>query len=151
MRIFERWYFGLCWDLRLTRVIISWRFWFFFQDVSKLYFCMVKYLIFYNSSFALRYILMQMARPQRNTPIVLIITSVNPVHNAPVPPPPPRYLLWTGSNLSSCTVVVNAPRSCWPNVIQKKKDKKRSKYVALDFSAHYLLFIIYFVSSFLLI
>jgi hypothetical protein len=29
---------------------------------------------------------------------------------------------------------VNAPRSCWPDVIQKKKDKKKSKYVALDFS-----------------
>jgi hypothetical protein len=33
----------------------------------------------------------------------------------------------------------------------KKKDKKRSKYVALDFSAHFLFFIFYFVSSFLLI
>jgi len=85
---------------------------------------------------------------------------------------PPRYLLRTGSNLSSCTVVVNAPRSCWPDVIQKKKDKKRSKYVALDFSektnpkkkdkkrskyvaldfsAHFLFYFIYFVSSFLLI
>jgi len=49
-------------------------------------------------------------------------------------PPRPRYLLRIGSNLSSCTVVVNAPRSCWLDVIQKKKDKKRSKYVALDFS-----------------
>jgi len=63
----------------------------------------------------------------------IIIISVNPVHNAPVPPPR-RYLLRTRSNLSSCTIVVNAPRSCWPDVIQKKKDKKRSKYVALDFS-----------------
>jgi hypothetical protein len=82
--------------------------------------------------------------------------------------PPPPYLLPTGSNLSSCRVVVNAPRS----VIQKKKDKKRSKYVALDFSektnpknknkkrskyvaldfsAHFLFFIFYFVSSSLLI
>jgi len=76
-------------------------------------------------------------------------TSVYPVHNAPVPPP--CYLLWTGSNLSSCTVVVNAPRSCWPDMIQQKKDKKRSKYVTLDFSAHLLFFIFYFVSSFLLI
>jgi len=49
-------------------------------------------------------------------------------------PPPRRYLLRTGSNLSSCTVVVNAPRSCWQDIIQKKKDKKKSKYVALDFS-----------------
>jgi len=48
-------------------------------------------------------------------------------------------------------VVVNAPWSCWPDVIQKEKDKKRNKYVALDFSADYLLFIIYFFSSFLLI
>jgi hypothetical protein len=52
----------------------------------------------------------------------------------PCPPPLRHYLLQTGSNLSSYTVVVNAPRSCWPDVIQKKKDKKRSKYVALDFS-----------------
>jgi hypothetical protein len=29
---------------------------------------------------------------------------------------------------------VNAPRSCWPDIIPKKKDKKRSKYIALDFS-----------------
>jgi hypothetical protein len=43
-------------------------------------------------------------------------------------------LLLTGSNVSSCTVVVNAPQSCWPDIIQKKKDKKKSKYVALDFS-----------------
>jgi hypothetical protein len=35
-------------------------------------------------------------------------------------------LLRTGSNLSSCTVVVNAPRSCWPDVIQKKKIKKEA-------------------------
>jgi hypothetical protein len=66
----------------------------------------------------------------------------------PPPPPPRRYLLRTGSNLSSCTVVVNVPQSCWPDVIQKKKDKKRSKYVALDFSAHYLLFIIYYLFCF---
>ncbi len=60
-------------------------------------------------------------------------------------------LLRTRSNLSSCTVVVNAPWNCWPDVIQKKKDKKRSKNVALDFSADFLFFIFYFVSSFLLI
>jgi len=29
---------------------------------------------------------------------------------------------------------VNAPQSCWPDIIPKKKDKKKSKYVALDFS-----------------
>jgi hypothetical protein len=55
-----------------------------------------------------------------------IITNVYPVHNAPVAPPPPLLT-------SPATVVLNAPRSCWPDVIQKKKDKKRSKYVALDF------------------
>ncbi len=63
------------------------------------------------------------------------------MHNAPVPPPPRRYLLRTGSNLSSYTVVVNVPRSCWPDVIQKKKKKNRSKYVALDFSAHFYFFL----------
>jgi uncharacterized protein YktB (UPF0637 family) len=41
---------------------------------------------------------------------------------------------------------VNAPRSCWPNVIQKKKDKKRSKYVTLDFSAHFLFCFFIFVN-----
>ncbi len=85
--------------------------------------------------------------------IHLTFTSGNPVHNAPVPPPPP--LLTSDRKqpllLHSCTVVVNAPRSCWPDVIPKKKDKKRSKYVALDFFAHFLFFIFYFVSSFLLI
>ncbi len=43
------------------------------------------------------------------------ITSVYPVHNAPVP-------LLT----SPATVVVNDPRSCWPDVIQKKKIKKEA-------------------------
>jgi hypothetical protein len=46
--------------------------------------------------------------------MIIYITSVNPVHNA--------------------TVVVNATRRGWPDVNKKKKDKKRSKYVALDFS-----------------
>jgi uncharacterized protein YktB (UPF0637 family) len=41
---------------------------------------------------------------------------------------------------------VNAPRSCWLDVIQKKKDKKRSKYVALDFSAHFLFCFFIFVN-----
>jgi hypothetical protein len=60
MRIFERWYFGLCWNLRLVIgvMIISWRilvsctefFW-------RLHFCMVKYLNFHHSSFAIRYFL----------------------------------------------------------------------------------------------
>ncbi len=36
-----------------------------------LYFCMVKYLSFHNSSFALRYFLMWMARPQCDTPLVI--------------------------------------------------------------------------------
>jgi hypothetical protein len=65
-----------------------------------------------------------------------IYTSVYPVHNAPVAPPPPLLT-------SPATVVVNVPWSCWPDVIQKN--------IALDFSAHFLFFIFYFVSSFLLI
>ncbi len=53
MTIFERWYFGLCWNLRL--VIISWRiFGFFWRIFWRFYFCMVKYLSFHNSCFALR-------------------------------------------------------------------------------------------------
>jgi hypothetical protein len=39
---------------------------------------------------------------------------------------------------------MNAPQSYWPDVIQKKKDKKRSKYVALDFFTHFLFFIYLF-------
>jgi hypothetical protein len=59
MRIFQRWYFGLCWNLRLVkRVIISWKiFGFFLRIFWRLYFDMVKYLSFLNSSFALRYFL----------------------------------------------------------------------------------------------
>jgi hypothetical protein len=76
--------------------------------------------------------------------LIKINTSVYPVHNAPVAPPPPLLT-------SLATVVVNALRSCWPDIIQKKKDKKKNKYVALDFFAHFLFFIFYFVSSFLLI
>jgi len=63
-------------------------------------------------------------------------------------PPLRRYLFRTGSNFSSCTVVVNAPRSYWPNVIQKKKDKKISKYVALDFSTHFLFYFLIFFLHF---
>jgi hypothetical protein len=37
---------------------------------------MVKYLSFYNSSFALRYFSMQMARPQCNTPQVVMIWGI---------------------------------------------------------------------------
>jgi hypothetical protein len=43
------------------------RFWFFW----RLYFWMVNYLSFHNFSFALTYFLMQMAKPQCDTPIVL--------------------------------------------------------------------------------
>jgi len=50
---------------------------------------------------------------------------VNPVHNALVPPPP--AVTYFGPEATS-------PQSCWLDIIQKKKDKKRSKYVALDFS-----------------
>ncbi len=75
-------------------------------------------------------------------PLLLLMCTRCIMH--PWPPPPPRPYLLLLQRL-----FVNAPRSCWPDVIQKKKDKKRSKYVALDFSAHFLFF--YFVSSFLLI
>ncbi len=63
MRIFERWYFGLCWNLIeiIYRVIIYLEgFWFLSEEIFwRLYFCMVKsYLSFHNSSFALRYVSM---------------------------------------------------------------------------------------------
>jgi hypothetical protein len=41
---------------------------------------------------------------------------------------------------------VNAPRICWLDVIQKIKNKKRSKYVALDFSTHFLFCFLIFVN-----
>jgi len=40
---------------------------------------------------------------------------------------PPLAVTYFGPEATS-------PQSCWPDIIQKKKDKKRSKYVALDFS-----------------
>jgi hypothetical protein len=61
MRIFERWYFGVCWNLRL--IIELWYlegFWFLLKDFFKgfffgrFFFCMVKYLKFLNSSFRLK-------------------------------------------------------------------------------------------------
>jgi len=46
----------------------------FFQRIFwRLYFCMVKYLSFHNSPFALKYFLMLMARPQCDTPLFLIL------------------------------------------------------------------------------
>jgi hypothetical protein len=67
MGIYERWYFGLCRNLRISyyRVMISWRIFIFiyfylnFEFILRgffwrLYFCMVKYFNFHNSSFALR-------------------------------------------------------------------------------------------------
>jgi len=54
MRIFERWYFGLCWNLRL--VIELWYLERFLREFSwRLYFCVLKYLNFHNSSFPLRF------------------------------------------------------------------------------------------------
>jgi len=48
--------FGLCWNLRLVRVIMTWRILVSFRGYFwRLYFWMVKYLSFHNSSFALRY------------------------------------------------------------------------------------------------
>jgi hypothetical protein len=54
MRIFERWYFCLVLRLEISYrvIIISWRILVFFQSIFwRLYFCMVKYLSFHNSSF----------------------------------------------------------------------------------------------------
>jgi hypothetical protein len=58
MRVLESWYFGLCWNLRLInyRVLISWRILVSFRGFfRRSYFCMVKYLSFHNSPFALIY------------------------------------------------------------------------------------------------
>jgi hypothetical protein len=51
VRIVERWYFGLCWNLRLViKVITSWRILVSFGGFfEKCIFCMVKYLSFHNS------------------------------------------------------------------------------------------------------
>jgi hypothetical protein len=46
---------------------------FFKRIFERLYFCMVKYLSFHNSSFALRYVLMSMARPHCDTPLVYFV------------------------------------------------------------------------------
>jgi hypothetical protein len=56
MRIFERWYFGLCWNLRLVIELykILKDFGFSKRIFWTLYFCMVKYLSFHMSSFALK-------------------------------------------------------------------------------------------------
>jgi hypothetical protein len=52
------------------RVIISWRILVSFRgNFLRLYFCMMKYLTFHNSCFALRSFLMYMARPQCVTPL----------------------------------------------------------------------------------
>ncbi len=73
MRIFERWHFDLCWNMKLVTELKSLEgFWFLLEDfLTWLYFCMVKYLSFHNSSFALTYFLMWMARPQCDTPLVI--------------------------------------------------------------------------------
>jgi hypothetical protein len=69
---------------------------------------------------------------------------------APAPPPPPLLTLDRKQPL-----LLHGCCECSPELLArshpKKKDKKKSKYVALDFSAHFLFFIFYFVSSFLLI
>jgi hypothetical protein len=58
MRIFERWYFGLVSKLEIGyRVIISWRILVSYRGFFwRLYFRIVKYMNFHNSSFALRYL-----------------------------------------------------------------------------------------------
>jgi len=57
MRIFERFYFGFCWNLEISsRVIISWRILLSFRGFLEDYiFACWKYLSFHDSSFALRY------------------------------------------------------------------------------------------------
>jgi hypothetical protein len=64
MREFERWDFGFCWNLRLAIELwyLEGLIWFLLEDFFwRLYFCMVKYLNFYNSFFALRYFLLRQA------------------------------------------------------------------------------------------
>jgi len=46
---------------------------FFWRIFWRLYFCMVKYLRFHNSFFALRCILMEMARPQCDSSLVFFV------------------------------------------------------------------------------
>jgi len=56
------------------RVIISWKYFGFFKRIFwRLYFCMVKYLSFHISSFALRYIL---ARPQCDISLVDLLVDL---------------------------------------------------------------------------
>jgi hypothetical protein len=53
MRIFERSIFWLVLKLEISHKVEG--FWFFLEDFfGRLYFCMVKYLSFHNSSFALK-------------------------------------------------------------------------------------------------
>jgi len=71
--IFESWYFGFVLKLEISyRVIISWSYNFqcFWRSFWRLYFCMVKYLSCHDSSFALRYFWMWMARPWCDTLLV---------------------------------------------------------------------------------
>ncbi len=70
MRIFWKMIFWLVLKLEISyRVTISWRIFGFFERIFwRLYFCMMKYLSFHNSSFVLLYLLMSMARPQCDTP-----------------------------------------------------------------------------------
>ncbi len=99
MRVFESWYFGLCWNLRLVIIrviIISWRIFFlkfllddffFFEDYN---FCMVKYLSFHNSSFDLRYIYIfnvnGKATVWQHTPcLTIIVLRPSPPHNCKTP------------------------------------------------------------------
>jgi hypothetical protein len=59
-------------------------------------------------------------------------TSVNPVHNAPVPPPRPLL-----ASDRKQPLLLHGCCECSPELLarrhSKKKDKKRSKYIALDF------------------
>ncbi len=71
------------------RVIISWKIFVSFRGFfGRLYFCMVKYLSFHNSSFALRCFLVCMARPQCDTPLISfrgVGILLFPICSQPVP------------------------------------------------------------------
>ncbi len=68
MSIFERWYFGLCWNFEISyyRVLISWRILVSFRGFFENYiFAWWNIWSFHNSSFfAYRYFLKWLARPQ---------------------------------------------------------------------------------------
>jgi hypothetical protein len=68
MRIFERWYFGSCWNLRLVIELYHLEgFWFLWKDFLKIIFSHSEIFEFPWFFFAFRYFLMWMARLQWGT------------------------------------------------------------------------------------